>query len=268
MTYRQSWSARIQLEAACHAYSAFVTLTYSPESLPDPPQLQPEDLQKFLKRLRRRLEPRRIRFFACGEYGSRSLRPHYHLVLFGVEANLELERIVNESWNYVDRESGIRVNQGFTKVDPLSPARAAYVAKYVCKEVSGDEKIPEGWQKEFARMSNRGGIASSYVDQMAEAINRGNEKQLKAGYPLLTDLVGGSMKIGPFFYPVARYLRVKLKEKVLHKGKSDLAKALASQARSFAEVDTRGVDPEADRRRDVRVKREARRRIRKSQGVL
>lgn len=268
MTYRQSWSARIQLEAACYASSVFFTLTYSPESLPDPPQLQPKDLQNFLKRLRRRLEPRRVRFFACGEYGSRSLRPHYHGVLFGLELNDEIERIVNESWNFVDRESGVRVNQGFTKVDALTPARAAYVAKYVCKDVSDDEKIPQGWQKEFARMSlKNGGIGYQYVEKMAGAINKANVRQRKEGFPLLTELLGGSMRIGPCFYPVARYLREKLKLKVVDGHSSELKKALEAQRR-WRERLSEDISNGLDKGRQDRLRRQARKRLKKSSGVL
>lgn len=208
MTYRQQWSARIQLEAACHEASVFFTLTYSDDFLPDPPQLQPKDLQLFLKRLRNNLRPVRFRFFACGEYGSKSLRPHYHGVLFGVGLSHELETIINRSWS-VD---GVSI--GFIEVAELNPARAAYVAKYVCKGVSEDEKVPEGWQEEFARMSNRPGIGAGYATMMAQSINKANDHQVDRGYPLITELLGGSMRIGPFYYPVARYLREKVKEAV------------------------------------------------------
>lgn len=253
MTYRQSWSARIQLEAACHEASCFFTLTYSQDFLPDPPALDPKHLQDFLKRLRRRLEPMKIRFFACGEYGSRSLRPHYHGVLFGVPCSLQIEKIILESWA-----------MGHIQCAPLSPARAAYVAKYVCKEVSGDDPIPSGWQKEFARMSNKPGIGSLYVDNMARAINNANDKQKLAGYPLLTELLGGSMRIGPVFYPVARYLRDKLKLAVRDGHRKDLTKALERERQLLSQ--TREQRDAAIRKKVSRSA--ARERIRKSQGVL
>lgn len=253
MTYRQSWSARIQLEAACHEASCFFTLTYSQDFLPDPPQLVTKHLQDFMKRLRWKLLPMKIRFFACGEYGSRSLRPHYHGVLFGVPCSLQIEKIILEAWG-----------MGHIQVAPLSPARAAYVAKYVCKEVSGDDPIPAGWQKEFARMSNKPGIGSLYVDNMAWAINNANQKQKLAGYPLLTELLGGSMRIGPVYYPVARYLRDKLKTAVREGHRKDLTKALERERKLLSEP--REV---RDLKRSRKVSRDgARQRIRKSQGVL
>ena len=78
----------------------FVTLTYKDEFLPpnkrpENPKneglysLEPRDLQLFMKRLRFELskEDRKIRFYACGEYGERTARPHYHIIIFGMDKN-------------------------------------------------------------------------------------------------------------------------------------------------------------------------------------
>ena len=66
-----------------HHKAVFTTLTYSNEHLP--PTLDRKHLGGFVKRLRDRLarsEPgRTIRFFGCGEYGTRTKRPHYHALL-------------------------------------------------------------------------------------------------------------------------------------------------------------------------------------------
>lgn len=249
LTYRQSWSARIQLEAQLHEASSFITLTYSDDFLPNPPQLQPDDLQNFMKRLRRNLERGghgSIRFFACGEYGSRTLRPHYHAVLFGVPATIEAEALVLKSWG-----------KGHIQLRELTPARAAYVAKYVCKDVSGDDPIPEGWQREFARMSNRPGIGAGYVSLMSSAVNKQNAK----GFPAVTQLLGGSMMIGPVHYPVPRYMREKLKEQIKLGHRSDLGSMLDRHR----EHRKKGFDFNRDTRT---LRATARSRIRKSSGVL
>ena len=73
------------IEAGQHTDNAFVTLTYADDQLPDGNSLCPEDVTKFLKRLRKRIDPVKIRYFLCGEYGEGSTsRPHYHLILFGL----------------------------------------------------------------------------------------------------------------------------------------------------------------------------------------
>lgn len=43
-----------------------------------------EHLQKFFKRLRKKFGEG-IRYFACGEYGSKNGRPHYHALLFNFD---------------------------------------------------------------------------------------------------------------------------------------------------------------------------------------
>ena len=67
----------------------FITLTYNPEHLPKNEYgyetLRKSDLQLFFKRLRSLLDnqsiPHSLRYLACGEYGSKTKRPHYHLLL-------------------------------------------------------------------------------------------------------------------------------------------------------------------------------------------
>ena len=78
------WTLRMYLESLYHNEVAFVTLTYDNEHLPEHNSLSPVDLQSFLKRLRRRLEYK-IRYFACGEYGDKFGRAHYHLIIFGLK---------------------------------------------------------------------------------------------------------------------------------------------------------------------------------------
>ena len=85
--YRRDWVARMLLESQAHSDSVFITLTYSDENLPDRGSLVKRDLQLFLKRLRRRLDRLnrdKIRYFACGEYGDNTNRPHYHAIIWNL----------------------------------------------------------------------------------------------------------------------------------------------------------------------------------------
>lgn len=75
----EEWAHRIMLEARQHKDNCFITLTYAETD----GSLHKRDLQLFIKRLRKHLEPIKIRYFACGEYGSKGKRPHYHLIIFG-----------------------------------------------------------------------------------------------------------------------------------------------------------------------------------------
>lgn len=81
MQYSGDWALRCVQEMKYHKVSCFITLTY--DDVHNPVEVKKRDLQLFVKRLRKYLEPHKIRFFACGEYGGKTLRPHYHLIIFG-----------------------------------------------------------------------------------------------------------------------------------------------------------------------------------------
>ncbi|QCS35954.1 replication initiator protein [Capybara microvirus Cap1_SP_61] len=75
----------MQLEALNYRQPLFVTLTYADEP---PSGVNVKDVQNFLKRLRTNLkrkgydEP--IRYHCTAEYGSKTYRPHYHLIIYNM----------------------------------------------------------------------------------------------------------------------------------------------------------------------------------------
>lgn len=94
------WAERMLLEYATHRdgipdkSALFVTLTYDDDHVPFVRchdgvmrhNLDPRDPQLFIKRLRKFYDTRfdrKLRFYLCGEYGSTTFRPHYHMILFG-----------------------------------------------------------------------------------------------------------------------------------------------------------------------------------------
>jgi len=77
------WTARLVNELSYWKDSCFLTLTYSDEELPEDESLEPEELTLFLKRFRKEVGVK-IKYYAVGEYGEETLRPHYHLILFGI----------------------------------------------------------------------------------------------------------------------------------------------------------------------------------------
>lgn len=129
--YSKEWSFRIMLEASLYEKNCFITLTYKNS----PNFLVKKDLQDFLKRLRRRLEPLRIRFFACGEYGKKGKRPHFHLIVFGWEPSDLVPFFRDKKGNQIylsDFVSSVW-SKGFITVGSLSLESAKYCAKYLQK---------------------------------------------------------------------------------------------------------------------------------------
>lgn len=152
----RSWALRSFHESLSFDTSYFATLTYDDLHLPSNSSLVKSHLQKFIKKLRDRNE--KIRYFACGEYGSKTNRPHYHALLFG----LRRVDLVQKNWDY-----------GFTQSRPLSVASTIYTAGYIFKKYASDEDYGSR-QIPFRLMSRRYGLGNSWIKDKvnAEATSR------------------------------------------------------------------------------------------------
>lgn len=95
------------------------------------------DLSGYMKRLREDIAPRRIKFFASGEYGDKFDRPHYHAILFGLHHQRDRAAIV-DAWSRRASRSryAAPVPLGFVDVQKCNPAAIAYVAGYAAKKLS------------------------------------------------------------------------------------------------------------------------------------
>jgi len=161
VNYRNEWIIRIKEEAKTHEFSSFITLTYSDDFVTYGAKyetLVKEDFQLFMKRLRERLKFK-IRFYALGEYGGKTRRPHYHAVIFGMNANdSEQQKQINEAWG-----------KGFITMSPLTGRRIGYICKYHLNR----GRYPEGSAPSFVLMSNKPGIGYSYVKDKFDFHRRG-----------------------------------------------------------------------------------------------
>ena len=75
LDYAKEWALRITHEASLLEENCFITLTYNNEHLPEDKSVHRSEVQNFLKRLRKKIAPRKIKTFYCGEYGDQNLRP-------------------------------------------------------------------------------------------------------------------------------------------------------------------------------------------------
>jgi len=130
----RQWGVRITHEASMHDYNSFVTLTYADEHLPPYNSLNYEDLQKFWKRLRHHLGA--MRYYAVGEYGDKTQRPHYHACVFG-HSFIENRKILRETptllWTSPMLEEAWGL--GHVSVGALTFETARYTASYVTKKL-------------------------------------------------------------------------------------------------------------------------------------
>lgn len=172
---RRQWMFRQVFESLQHEFNSFVTLTYTPDTLPLNGSLNPYDLQLWLKRIRKRCHPRRLRYYAVGEYGERSHRPHYHLSVFGLSSfcqvgTTDFQTVVQETWGL-----------GRTQTAEFNSKTANYCTGYISKNQSrvreATEVVTESGEiieryPEFARMSLKPGLGVNAISHIAEQLKK------------------------------------------------------------------------------------------------
>ncbi len=176
LEYRHQWAMRCVHEASLHEENSFITLTYDDENLPEGGTLVKSHWQKFMKRLRRRNDGKRIRFYHSGEYGDINARPHYHAILFGFDFNDKRLHTVRNGNNVFTSQTLEEVwDKGFSEIGDCSYQSAGYVAGYVVKKLktSDDDlrqKFYGGRLPEYATMSRNPGIGMEWYAQYKEEV--------------------------------------------------------------------------------------------------
>lgn len=175
----KQWGWRLVEEQKQSESSFFVTLTYKPKYVPLSDNgfmtLRKSDLQDFLKRLKirhdrlddreyevRRMQRKPIRYYAVGEYGGITKRPHYHLILFNA-----IEDEIQKAWSTYHRakgqKKGLYEELGNAFVKGCGEASISYTLKYLRKE--SDIKFFEKYDVEplFTIMSRN--IGKCYLNK-------------------------------------------------------------------------------------------------------
>lgn len=130
-TKRSDWALRLHYEGRRHVVKKFVTLTYADAHLHwknGVSQLDKRDVQLWLKRVRR--TGAKVRYYAVGEYGSKTFRPHYHVLLFGDCS----DSVIRESWPL-----------GHVHIGQVTEASVMYCLGYI---VNG-----KGWKMKHKRVA-------------------------------------------------------------------------------------------------------------------
>lgn len=190
---RMDLAIRLEHESQFHDHSWFVTVTYDDEHVPYAGSLVADHISKFIRSLRKKIKPTKCRFFAIGEYGENTLRPHYHFILFGPDfpdRELQYEApIKGRSVSEISRmlgSAGIKYfrspllesvwKKGLVQITRTSPATMQYVAKYHVLTVDGEaaetwytQKLPNGEtvkvEKPQSRMSRNPGIGRKWIEK-------------------------------------------------------------------------------------------------------
>lgn len=177
----RDYAVRCSHEASLYEHNSFITLTFHDDHLPLDYSVHLREFQLFMKRLRQEVKTP-IRFFACGEYGGKTLRPHYHALIFNYsfpdktklhhqnhhQNQLFTSNQLTKIWPY-----------GFNTIGSVNYQSAGYVARYSLKKVGDADKrhtdyytrihplslTPVTVQPEFLTMSRMPGIGSGWYDK-------------------------------------------------------------------------------------------------------
>lgn len=188
MKRKLEWANRLLLESEAYPGCVIhVTLTYNDDCLPADGNLSKKDFINFMKRLRinisRKIDKNlKIKYFCRGEYGPKRLRPHFHVIIFGLDRSHE--QVIMDSWD-----------QGFIKLELIQKGTCNYVAGYTSKKL--EAKLPAHIEtREY--QSQSGGIGAKFAEALAKRL--AEDKHYK-GKPI-TYIQKGKKKIG-----VGRYIR-------------------------------------------------------------
>lgn len=186
---KRTWTTRAIFELMAHNFSTFLTLTYDDDH--NTGSLSSRDLTLFWKKMRKK--GCKFRYFACGEYGEKSYRPHYHAIIYGEDSAI-VEHYAQQCWD-----------KGFIYSVPATPETAGYVAGYVTKKMADrSELLKLGLEPEFIRCSK--GIGKFILPILL------NYSNLQGEFDIIHKI-----KIGGKDYPLPDYLRSKLRELVYDK---------------------------------------------------
>lgn len=159
----------------------FVTLTYDGNHVPLTDKgymtLHKPDVQKFIKRLRFTQfgsKQSTIKYYLCGEYGGKSFRPHYHIILFNADLSLliGLRDAYFVDIGTLQLDGKVPYNTvlwpyGHLTIGCVSDASVGYTLKYMHKPFRIPQHVNDDRVREFSCMSK--GLGLSYLTDVMKA---------------------------------------------------------------------------------------------------
>lgn len=142
----RNWQYKIWLESLEHKEKCFITLTYK-DNLNGKRQVSKRNVQLFMKKLREHIKPKKIKYFAAGEYGEKKGRPHYHIIILGWQPK-DLKKMRNSNRNnrmFKSKTVEELWGYGIVSVQDFGVDEVGYLTLYLNKNEYINEKINQ-WQ--------------------------------------------------------------------------------------------------------------------------
>ncbi len=170
----RDWSCRILHELEYYKESCFITLTYNEENIPKTGSIVKEDLRNFMKRLRKNTK-KKIKYFACGDYGEEKGRPHYHLITLGINYDWEgfkYKKTIKSKGKMIKIYEVDEWTNGFVHVGTVTPDSVRYVTDYVMRSYSGTLLTEKYGKKENPFRSVSQGLGRQFCLDNQEKLKR------------------------------------------------------------------------------------------------
>lgn len=165
-----------------------------------------KDVQDFIKRIRKCYGFKKtIKYICSVEYGgTRTLRPHYHLILFGFcPSDLKLyKKSKKGTLLYKSEFLNQKWSKGFVDVGKCDIQACRYVAQYCCKGLLKEKKTVSKMDKFILKHKN-----SISRESLHASIGLGLESFVKN---YLTIIDANCIRYGKFIYSIPRYFFKKL----------------------------------------------------------
>lgn len=173
--YASGWSFRLNTEEKYSDTAYFLTMTYSPDNVEYTPNgyktLNKDHLRAFWKALRKK-NSKQLKYYAVGEYGSKTHRPHYHAILF----NADLATVVGTAPAHalktglipMDGKTELTSNlwkHGYVTVGRVNELSVGYALKYMLKKLTRKKHSRDDRVLEFSAMSKK--LGSQYLTKQA-----------------------------------------------------------------------------------------------------
>lgn len=155
-SHAKEWAVRLMCEymslsTEVRSRCWFLTLTYN--DLHNDGSLHPQHIRRFINSLRHKYKKNKIKYFYCGEFGTETYRPHYHMIIYdlpitdiqfykqnAIKDNLYKSAYLEKIWG-----------NGYVVVGQLSLASCNYTARYSLKKNNTDcfQSCSPGMSKKY-----------------------------------------------------------------------------------------------------------------------
>lgn len=152
-------------ESKMHPENSFLTLTYDDDHL-ESPRLIYAHIQTFMDSLRNRYPTRKISYMVTGEYGDKTKRPHWHLLLFNYSGPNPKHKYTTDHGErvYTSQELTDLWGKGNVEFGSLTMDSASYVARYAAKKLTHGKDQDHDYHP-IHKTSSRYAIGRSWIEK-------------------------------------------------------------------------------------------------------